>query len=113
MENEVIYDVECCVIQMAKLPPKKKKPTPTFFFWPLGVKWKPPPPPPPPPLSLFEFEIFTTLFKILPQNWTTLSHDALLLYPVVSGGACSASRHKHEVNVIQLFPGMLGACRQT
>jgi hypothetical protein len=53
---------------MAKL--QKKKTTPTFFF---GVCEMENPP--------FEFEICTTLFKILPQNWTTLSHDdALSIY---------------------------------
>jgi hypothetical protein len=54
MDCEVIYDVECCVIKVAKL----QKNNSNFFF---GCEMEPP---------LFEFEIFTTLFKI----------------PVVSGG---------------------------
>lgn len=47
----------CCVIKMAKL---QKKQLQLFFL--LGCETEPNP--------LLEFEIFTTLFKILPSNWT-------------------------------------------
>ncbi len=84
MDNEVIYDVECCVIKMAKLQKKKQ-----LQLFSLGcVKWKTP------PLNLKYAQLYSR-FSLKIGLLCHMMMRYLSIYPVVSGGACLASRHKH------------------
>jgi hypothetical protein len=96
MDNEVI--------QMAKL--QKKTTTPTFFFSFFGV-WNGT------PLLNWKYSQLYSRFSL--KLASTLSHDTLPIPLLPAGHAWHLDANTKWMwrAVIQLFPGMLGACRQT